>query len=91
MSTMSAFNAFFFEMVNGRGWICIALVIFASWQPGKALLGTRVVGADGRRPSLGRVLIRNVCKWLAPLVDAYLEPLLEPFLSGGEPPTHSRW
>src|SRR3546814_19524185 len=26
-------------MVNGRGWICIALVIFASWRPGKALLG----------------------------------------------------
>jgi simple sugar transport system permease protein len=26
-------------MVNGRGWICVALVIFASWKPGKALLG----------------------------------------------------
>ncbi|HEV7291995.1 MAG TPA: ABC transporter permease, partial [Devosia sp.] len=37
--TMSAFDAFFFGMVNGRGWICIALVVFASWQPGKALLG----------------------------------------------------
>jgi simple sugar transport system permease protein len=37
--TMSAFNAFFFEMVNGRGWICIALVVFGSWRPGKALLG----------------------------------------------------
>jgi general nucleoside transport system permease protein len=37
--TMSAFNAFFFEMIAGRGWICIVLVIFASWQPGKALLG----------------------------------------------------
>ena len=33
--TMSAFDAFFFGMVNGRGWICIALVIFASWKPGK--------------------------------------------------------
>ena len=28
--TMSAFDSFFFGMVNGRGWICIALVIFAS-------------------------------------------------------------
>jgi len=37
--TMSAFDAFYFDMVNGRGWICIALVIFASWRPGKALLG----------------------------------------------------
>jgi simple sugar transport system permease protein len=43
--TMSAFNAFFFEMVNGRGWICIALVVFASWQPGKALLGALLFGA----------------------------------------------
>lgn len=37
--TLSAFDAFFFNMVNGRGWICVALVVFASWQPGKALLG----------------------------------------------------
>lgn len=37
--TMSAFDAFYFGMVNGRGWICVALVIFASWRPGKALLG----------------------------------------------------
>ncbi|MEM1274423.1 MAG: ABC transporter permease [Pseudomonadota bacterium] len=37
--TTSAFNSFFPEMVQGRGWICIALVIFASWRPGKALLG----------------------------------------------------
>lgn len=37
--TLAAFNAFFFNMINGRGWICVALVVFASWQPGKALLG----------------------------------------------------
>jgi simple sugar transport system permease protein len=37
--TLSAFNAFFFNMVNGRGWICVALVVFASWRPGKALFG----------------------------------------------------
>ena len=37
--TLSAFNAFFFNMVNDRGWICVALVVFASWRPGKALLG----------------------------------------------------
>ncbi len=43
--TMSAFDAFFFGMVNGRGWVCIALVIFASWQPGKALLGALLFGA----------------------------------------------
>ncbi len=37
--TLSAFNSFFFNMVNGRGWICIALIVFASWRPGKAMLG----------------------------------------------------
>jgi simple sugar transport system permease protein len=37
--TLSAFNAFFFTMVNGRGWVCVALVVFASWRPGKALAG----------------------------------------------------
>jgi general nucleoside transport system permease protein len=43
--TMSAFNAFFFEMTNGRGWICVALTVFASWRPGKALLGALLFGA----------------------------------------------
>src|SRR5690606_445449 len=28
--TLSAFNSFFPTMVQGRGWICIALVVFAS-------------------------------------------------------------
>jgi len=37
--TLSAFNAFFFNMINGRGWICVALVVFAAWRPGKALVG----------------------------------------------------
>jgi general nucleoside transport system permease protein len=43
--TMSAFNAFFFEMTGGRGWICIALTVFASWRPGKALAGALLFGA----------------------------------------------
>ena len=43
--TMSAFNSFFFEMVNGRGWICIALVVFGSWKPGKTLLGAILFAA----------------------------------------------
>jgi simple sugar transport system permease protein len=37
--TTAAFNSFFPGMVQGRGWICIALVVFASWRPGKALIG----------------------------------------------------
>ncbi|MBN9072125.1 MAG: ABC transporter permease [Rhizobiales bacterium] len=43
--TLSAFNSFFFEMINGRGWICIALVVFGSWRPGKALLGAILFAA----------------------------------------------
>jgi general nucleoside transport system permease protein len=43
--TLSAFNSFFFDMINGRGWICIALVVFGSWRPGKALLGAILFGA----------------------------------------------
>jgi general nucleoside transport system permease protein len=37
--TLVAFNAFFFNMVNGRGWVCVALVVFASWRPGTAVAG----------------------------------------------------
>lgn len=37
--TLSAFNSFFPTMVQGRGWVCIALVVFASWKPARALLG----------------------------------------------------
>lgn len=37
--TLSAFNSFFPTMVQGRGWICIALVVFASWRPSRALIG----------------------------------------------------
>ncbi|GAA0839583.1 ABC transporter permease [Cupriavidus pauculus] len=43
--TLSAFNAFFFNMINGRGWICVALVVFASWRPGRALLGALLFAA----------------------------------------------
>ncbi|WP_434287374.1 ABC transporter permease [Celeribacter sp. SCSIO 80788] len=43
--TMSAFDSFFFEMVGGRGWICIALVVFGAWKPGKAMLGAILFAA----------------------------------------------
>ncbi|WP_118135065.1 ABC transporter permease [Oceanicella sp. SM1341] len=43
--TMSAFNSFFFEMINGRGWVCIALVVFGGWKPGKALIGALLFAA----------------------------------------------
>ena len=37
--TLSAFDSFIPTMVQGRGWVCIALVVFASGRPGLALLG----------------------------------------------------
>ncbi|HSW21406.1 MAG TPA: ABC transporter permease [Burkholderiaceae bacterium] len=42
--TLAAFNAFYFNMVNGRGWVCVALVVFASWRPGRALAGALLFG-----------------------------------------------
>jgi general nucleoside transport system permease protein len=42
--TLSAFNSFFPTMVQGRGWICLALVPFAFWNPGKALFGALLYG-----------------------------------------------
>ena len=37
--TLSAFNSFFPTMVQGRGWVCIALVVFSSWRPSRAFFG----------------------------------------------------
>jgi len=42
--TLAAFNAFYFNMINGRGWVCVALVVFASWRPGRALAGALLFG-----------------------------------------------
>lgn len=33
------------SVVNGQGWISVALVIFASWNPAKAILGSLIFGA----------------------------------------------
>lgn len=32
-------------MTGGRGWIALALVVFASWRPGRALVGAYLFGA----------------------------------------------
>ena len=36
------------DSVNGLGWIAVALVIFASWNPFKAILGSFIFGEIGR-------------------------------------------
>ncbi|WP_198969286.1 ABC transporter permease [Xylophilus sp. ASV27] len=37
--TTAAFNSFVINMVQGRGWMALALVVFGAWRPGLALLG----------------------------------------------------
>jgi simple sugar transport system permease protein len=59
--TLAAFNSFFFTMVQGRGWVCIALVVFGSWRPGKALLGALLYGVFDAyqlrlQPAFGQLL-----------------------------------
>jgi len=31
--SMAQFNAFTFGVISGRGWVCIALVVFGQWSP----------------------------------------------------------
>ena len=33
------------NMVAGRGWISLALVVFATWKPGRALFGAYIFGS----------------------------------------------
>jgi simple sugar transport system permease protein len=37
--SLVAFDTFVINLVGGRGWMCIALVVFASWKPRRVLLG----------------------------------------------------
>jgi len=37
--SLAAFNSFVINMVQGRGWMALALVVFGVWRPGLALLG----------------------------------------------------
>jgi simple sugar transport system permease protein len=36
---MAQFNAFTFGVISGRGWVCIALVVFGQWRPWRSALG----------------------------------------------------
>lgn len=96
--TLSAFNAFFFNMVNGRGWICVALVVFASWRPGKALLGAILFAAfdaaqlrlqqagGGAIPYQLYLMLPYVLSILALIVmarrAAYPQALMKPYRKG---------
>jgi len=62
-------------------WIWLALIVVAYFAlfealfgatPGKALLGLRVVTLEGRRPTLGAVLLRNLLRPVDALPTLYL-------------------
>lgn len=96
--TLAAFNAFFFNMVNGRGWVCVALVVFASWRPGKALLGALLFavfdaaqlrlqqGGGGTLPYQVYLMLPYVLSILALVVMArrasYPQALMKPYRKG---------
>ncbi len=42
--SLAQLGAFAHGMVNGRGWVAIALVIFGNWQPSKVLSGALLFG-----------------------------------------------
>ena len=37
-------GAFTFGIINGRGWVCIALIIFGNWEPVRVLWGALLFG-----------------------------------------------
>ena len=96
--TLAAFNAFFFNMVNGRGWVCVALVVFASWRPGKALAGALLFAAfdamqlrlqqsaDAALPYQVYLMIPYALSILALVVvarrAAYPQALMKPYRKG---------
>jgi simple sugar transport system permease protein len=96
--TLSAFNSFYFNMVNGRGWICVALVVFASWRPGKALLGALLFAffdalqlrlqqsADARLPYQVYLMLPYVLSIVALVLVArrasYPQALMKPYRKG---------
>ena len=43
--TLAEFNMFLYDIVGGRGWVAIALVIFANWIPSKVLWGALLFGS----------------------------------------------
>lgn len=75
--TLSAFSSFFFEMVNGRGWICIALVVFGAWRPGKAMLGALLfAGFDALQIRLQQTPIGQAVPYQVFLMAPYFLSIL---------------
>lgn len=67
-------------LVSGRGWIAIALVIFAQWQPIRALIGAYLFGvidaAQFRAQSVAFHEMFPLRGELAPFYDVVLDPVI---------------
>ncbi len=42
--SLAQLGSFIFGIIAGRGWVCIALIIFANWQPSKVFWGALLFG-----------------------------------------------
>lgn len=42
--SLAHFNMFLFGLVSGRGWICLALVLFGGYKPERCLMGALLFG-----------------------------------------------
>ena len=42
--SLAQLGSFIFGIINGRGWVCIALIIFANWIPIRVLWGALLFG-----------------------------------------------
>ena len=42
--SIAQLGAFTFGIIAGRGWVCIALIIFANWKPSRVLWGALLFG-----------------------------------------------
>lgn len=43
--TLAVLGSFTLDIIAGRGWVCIALVIFGRWRVGRAVVGTLLFAA----------------------------------------------
>lgn len=43
--TLATLGSFTLDIISGRGWVCVALVIFGRWRVGRAVLGTLLFAA----------------------------------------------
>ena len=42
--SLAQLGSFIFGIIAGRGWVCIALIIFANWQPSRVFWGALLFG-----------------------------------------------